>query len=295
MSGPLHQFEIQQVASIPFMGFDIAVTNQAITMLVSLTIMSALLILGSRQRAMVPGRLQSFVEMTYEFVEDMIKGTAGRAGLKFMPLIMSVFLFVAVCNVVGMVPGAYTSTSQLFVTALMAFGIFAFVIAIGFWKHGLEFLGMFVPAGTPWWLYWLIIPLELISFFARPFTLTVRLVANMVAGHILLKIFAGFAVMMTASAVDAPFVMYGGFFAVVGLIAAFIWTGKKSMLWAALAVLGALGVIAVFSGGMGIIATFMPSMFIFVITILEVFVALLQAYIFTILTCVYLNDALHMH
>jgi len=292
---PLHQFQIQEIASINLMGMELSFTNQAMTMIVALAAMSALLIVGSRPQAMVPGRLQSFVEMTYEFIEDMIKGTTGRAGLKFMPLIMSVFLFIAVANVVGMVPGAYTSTSQIFVAASMALGIFAVVLAVGFWKHGLEFLGLFVPHGTPAPLLPLIVPLELISFFARPLTLAVRLMANMVAGHILLKIFASFAVMMTATAVDAPVLGHIGFFAIVGLIAAFIWTGKKPLLFAALAGLVALVIFGALTGGIGLAAAFMPSLFIFLITILEVFVALLQAYIFTILTCVYLNDALHLH
>lgn len=292
---PLQQFQIQEIAAIDLMGLKLSLTNQATTMIMAVSALAALLVVGSRPRAMVPSRLQSFVEVTCGFVEDMIKGTTGRDGLKFLPLILSIFLFIAVCNVVGMVPGAYTATSQITVTAMMAVGVFAIVIGVGFWKNGLEFLGLFVPHGTPWWLLWLIPVLELISFFARPLTLAVRLMANMVAGHILLKIFASFAVMMTATAVDAPLFLHIGFFAVIALVAAFMWTGKKSLLYWALGALGALIVAGVALGGAGLAAAFVPTVFIFLITILEVFVALLQAYIFTILTCVYLNDALHMH
>ncbi len=246
---PLHQFQISEVGSLSLLGLaDVAVTNQSLWMLAAIGTVLVLFLQGSRSMQMVPNRLQSFVELTYEFVENLIKGTAGHEAMAFMPLILSLFLFIAALNLSGMIPGSYTSTSQIAVTASLALSVFLLVWVVGFYKHGIEFLTLFCPAGTPVWLMPLVVPLEIISFFARPLTLSIRLMANMVAGHILLKVFASFAIMMVAG-------------------------------W----------------GLAGVVGAVVPTVLLVAISGLEVFVALLQAYIFTVLTCVYLNDALHMH
>lgn len=244
---PLEQFAITQYASINVGSFELAVTNQAIWVMGAALFTSILLLVSSRKRAMIPSRMQSFAEMTYELIEGMITSTSGREGLKYLPLVMTLMLFIATINLLGMVPGSYTSTSQMAVCGALALMVFALVWIIGFARHGLHFFSLFLPAGTPLWLAPLIIPLEMISFFARPFTLTVRLAANMMAGHMLLKIFAGFAVMLA------------------GL------------------------------GATGIIGAMIPGLVLVALTGFEIFVALLQAYIFTILACVYLNDAINLH
>ena len=241
---PLHQFQVAPVASWSVLGLDIVKTNQSLTMVVATGLVALLFVLGARRRALIPGRLQAFVELTYDFVAGLVQGTAGKAAMVFFPLILTLFLFIAIQNLAGMIPGTFTSTSQIFITLQLALAVFVLVIGVGFYKHGLHFLSLFYPAGTPLYLAPLIIPLELISFFARPLTLAVRLAANMIAGHVLLKIFATFAVMLS------------GLFVAAGLV---------------------------------------PLVFLIAITGLEVFIALLQAYIFTVLTCVYLNDALHLH
>ena len=241
---PLHQFEIQEIARLSVGGYELAFTNHALWMLIAVGAVSALFMLGSLRPSLIPGRFQAFVELTVDFVHGLVKGTAGDAGLKFLPLVMTVFLFIAAQNIMGMVPGSFTATSQIYTTGAMALAVFALVILVGIWQHGLRFFSLFFPHGTPLYLAPLIIPLEVISFLARPFTLAIRLAANMVAGHVLLKIFASFVIML------------GSWFA---------------------------------------LSAAAPFIFLFAITGLEVFVALLQAYIFTILTCVYLNDALHLH
>lgn len=246
---PLQQFEVHELTSIDVLGQTISITNQALWVTIAVALTAIIFLAGARKKEMVPGRLQAFVEITFEFVQNLVKDTAGASALKFMPFILTLFLFLSSMNLLGMVPGSFTATSQIFVTGFMAVAVFVMVVLVGFYTHGLKFLGMFFPTGTPLWLAPLIVPLELISFFARPFTLAIRLAANMIAGHVLLKIFASFIVML----------------------------------------IGAFGISA------GIAAGIAPLALLFAITGLEVFVALLQAYIFTVLTCVYLNDALHMH
>jgi len=246
---PLHQFEIHHYGQVDVMGYTVAVTNQSIWVMGISLGLCALMILGTRPRQMVPGPVQSALEMAFEFVENMITSTAGREGLKFFPFVFTLFTFIAACNLFGLVPGAYTSTSQITVTGSLALLVFAIVWIVGLTHHGIKFFTLFAPAGTPSWMLPVIVPLELISFFARPFTLAVRLTANMLAGHVLLKVFAGFAILL----------------------------------------LGALGVEG------GLLASTMPAAMLIAVTALELFVALLQAYIFTILTCVYLNDAIHLH
>ena len=241
---PLHQFEIKELASFNVAGFDIALTNQSLWMLIATATVMLFFALGLRKRNTIPSRMQSAVELSYEFIKDLTVSTTGMKGLKFVPLIFTVFFFVAANNALGMLPGSYTSTSQISITFAMGIAVFLMVWIVGFYNHGLKFFKLFAPEGTPLLLMPLIVILELISFFARPCTLAVRLAANMIAGHILLKVFASFAVMLAG--------------------------------WAAVSAVLPAGIL------LGIMA-------------LELMVAFLQAYIFTILTCVYLNDAINLH
>lgn len=243
-ANPLKQFEIHTIVDLQVAGFDISLTNHSLWMLLAVTLTSLFMVLGSRKLAVIPTRGQSIVELTVSFIRSLTLETAGHSASKFVPLIATVFLFVASVNLIGMVPGSFTATSQMFTTAFIAFGVFALVIATGFYVQGLKFLKLFYPEGTPWWLAPLIVALEVISFFARPITLALRLGANMMAGHILLKVFATFVVMLVAA---LPFLAP------------------------------------------------LPLIMVIALTGLEIGVALLQAYIFTILTCVYLHDALEGH
>ena len=195
---PLHQFAVKAVQPLQFGGLDLTITNQTIWTGAATATIALLLLLGISRLSLVPGRWQSAVEMTVEFIQKLTKDTAGTAALPFVPLIMTTFLFVAGLNLMGMVPGSFTVTSQITTTAFMGAMVFLLVVGVGLWVQGLHFFGLFLPKGTPWPLAPLIIPLEIISFLARPLTLAVRLAANMVAGHILLKIFAGFCVMLLA-------------------------------------------------------------------------------------------------
>jgi F-type H+-transporting ATPase subunit a len=199
-----------------------------------------LVMLGTRHAALVPGRLQSVVELAYEFVASMIRENAGKEGMKYFPAIFTLFMFVLFGNLLGMIPGSFTFTSHIIVTFAMAATVFVGVTAIGFAKHGAHYLSLFVPQGAPTAILPLLVPIEIISYCVRPISLSVRLFVNMVAGHTMLKVFAGFA---------------------LGL--------------------GVLGVA--------------PLAVTVAITGLEFVIAFLQAYIFTVLTCIYLNDALHLH
>lgn len=241
---PLHQFEVAPLAPFYVGGFDLSITNQALWTGIAVATVISLFMAGTANMKMVPGRLQAFVEMTVEFIQTLTRETAGKEAVAFFPLILTVFLFVASLNLVGMVPHAFTATSQITTTFFMAILVFLMVVGVGVYKQGLHFFAMFLPKGTPALLAPLIIPLEVISFMARPFTLAIRLAANMVAGHVLLKIFASFCIML-------------------------------------------LGVFAA--------ASALPFIMVVAISALEIFVALVQAYIFTVLTCVYLSDALHGH
>lgn len=245
---PLHQFEIRQLGTLSLGQFDVAVTNQSVWIMGSTAFLCALLMLAARPKALVPGRLQSVLELTYGFVEEMVVSATGKAGMRFFPFVFTLFTFIAMTNLSGMIPGSYTTTSQFTVTATFALIVFAMVWVVGLLTHGLKFLTLFAPSGVPKPLLVLLVPLEMISFFARPLTLSVRLMANMLAGHILLKVFAGFAVMMVGS-----------------------------------------------MGFLGLASGMVPGVFLVALSALELFVALIQAYIFALLTCVYLNDALHLH
>jgi len=242
---PIHQFEVSRLLEISFGSFDLSFTNVALFMMATVVVSVAFLYLTCSSRALIPTRMQSISEMGYEFVASTLTEAAGKQGMKFFPLVFSLFIFILVANFIGLFPYFYTVTSQLIITFALAMLVIATVIIYGFYKHGLRFLRLFVPSGVPVILLPLVTLIEVISFLSRPISLSVRLFANMLAGHITLKVFAGFCV--------------------------------------ALAALGPVGVGS----------SLLPLVMTIAITALEFLVAFLQAYVFTVLTCMYLNDAVH--
>lgn len=251
-TNPIKQFEIHPIADFSIGGWNLSFTNSSFFMVTSVVLVAGLLSLAMSKRALVPGRSQSVAELLYEFVAGMIRSTAGDAGLKFFPFVFTLFAFILMGNMLGMFPyfpapgfHGFTFTSHIIVTFALALVVMAIVVGYGVFKHGLKFFSLFFPAGVPWPLYILLTPIEIISFLSRPVTLGVRLFANMLAGHILLKVFAGFIIMLGS--------------------------------------VGALGVI-------GAVA---PLIMVVALTALEFLVAFLQAYVFAVLTCIYLSDALH--
>jgi F-type H+-transporting ATPase subunit a len=243
---PIHQFEISKIGpSINLFGQDISLTNSSLFMLIAVGIIYILMVHGTRLKSLVPGRMQSAAEMLYEFIADTVKSTTGKEGLKFLPLVFSLFIFVLICNLVGLIPGTFTVTSHIVVTFMFALLVITTVIAYGVYKHGLHFFGLFVPSGVPKPLLPFIVLIEVISFISRPISLSMRLFANMLAGHIALKVFAGFIVLMTTA------------------------------------------------GGSVLLFSPLPMVMIVALYALELLVACLQAFVFSILTCIYLNDALH--
>jgi len=251
MDDPIHQFEIIKIFPIGKIGgHEIFFTNSAAYMALAVILTTALMLGATAGRRLVPNRLQSLAELTYEFVASSIRNTAGAEGMKFFPLVFSLFMFVLVTNLVGLVPYAFTPASHIIVTAMLALLVFCTVLVLGFWQHGLHFLKIFVPSGIPIYILPLIVFIEVMSFLSRPVSHSVRLFANMLAGHITLKVFAGFVTML------------GG----MGL--------------------GALGI----AGKFGAV---LPLGLTVALTALELLVAFLQAYVFAILTCIYLNDTLH--
>jgi F-type H+-transporting ATPase subunit a len=243
---PIHQFEISRIGpAVILNGNDISLTNSALFMIVAVGIIYFLMIYGTKSKSLVPGRLQSAAEMLYEFMADTVRSTTGKEGMKFMPLVFSLFIFVLICNLVGLIPGTFTVTSHIVVTFMFAMLVISTVIIYGFAKHGTHFFGLFVPSGVPALLMPFIVLIEVISFISRPISLSMRLFANMLAGHIALKVFAGFIVLMLST------------------------------------------------GGAVIALTPLPMAMIVALYALELLVACLQAFVFSILTCIYLNDALH--
>jgi F-type H+-transporting ATPase subunit a len=241
---PMHQFEIKRHIPLEIFGVDVSFTNSALIMLISVGLVSLFMIYAMRGYSLVPGRVQSIAELSYEFVANMVRENTGTEGMKYFPFIFSLFIFILTLNMMGMIPIPYysfTVTSHIIVTFALALMVFLFVLIVGFTKNGIGFLKLFVPSGVPVAMLPLITVLEVFSFLIRPISLSVRLFANMMAGHMMLKVFAAF---------------------VVGLG---LWGG-----WA-------------------------PLLFMVAFTGLEILVAFLQAFVFTVLTCIYLNDALHMH
>ncbi|KRE23989.1 ATP synthase F0F1 subunit A [Bosea sp. Root483D1] len=245
MASPIEQFEIKPIVSFGKIGgSEIAFTNSGLFMAIAVAIIGLLFVYGTRNRSLVPGRLQALAEMGYEFVASTVKDSAGHDGMKFVPLVFSLFMFVLVCNLLGLIPGAFTVTSHLVVTAALAAIVILTVIIYGIAKHGAHFFGLFVPKGVHPLMLIILVPIEVISFVSRPISLSVRLFANLLAGHIALKIFAGFVATL------------------------------------------------VFAGGW-IVLSPLPLLLTVAIVALEFLVAVLQAYVFAVLTCIYLHDALH--
>ena len=237
----MHQFEIKRHLDLELFGIDVSFTNSALFMVLAIAAISVLTIWGMRGRALVPTRTQSVAEISYEFVAGMVRDNVGTAGLKYFPFVFTVFMFVLFLNMLGMIPYSFTVTSHIIVTFAMALAIFIGVTVIGFINHGIGFLKFFVPSGVPVLLLPLLVVIEVISYLTRPVSLSVRLFANMMAGHTMLKVFGAFVV------------------------------------------------------GLGLIGGWAPLAFMVAFTGLEILVAFLQAYVFAILTCIYLNDAIHMH
>jgi F-type H+-transporting ATPase subunit a len=237
---PLEQFKIKEIIPLNLGGVDVSFTNSALAMTVAVVLVSCFLIFSMRRGALVPGRWQVMAELSYEFIANMIRDNVGQEGRRYFPFIFALFMFIFAGNLIGMIPYSFTYTSHLAVTFGMAAVVFIGVTIIGIVKHGVKFLGFFLPHGVPWFLAWLIIPIEILSYLSRPVSLSLRLFANMTAGHTMMKVFAGF-----------------------------------------IFVLGAAGLA--------------PLVMVVALTGLEIIIAFLQAYVFAILTCVYLNDAIHLH
>jgi F-type H+-transporting ATPase subunit a len=246
MIDPIHQFNIDKIFTIGRIGNqEIAFTNSSAYMLLTVGLISLLMIGGVAGRRLVPNRFQSVAELSYEFVANTIRSSAGSEGMKFFPLVFSLFMFICVSNMVGIIPYTFTISSHIIVTASLALLVFFTVLIYGFYRNGLRFFKLFVPSGIPMAILPLVVLIEIISFLSRPISHSVRLFANMLAGHITLKVFASFVTM-----------------------------------------LGAMGV----AGWAGAI---LPLGLTVALTALELLVAFLQAYVFTILTCIYINDAIH--
>lgn len=238
---PMHQFEIVHLKEFNLFGLDVSFTNSALFMVIAILVVSFVMVMGSRKTALVPSRIQSLSELTYEFVSNMVRDNAGSDGLKYFPFIFTLFMFILACNMIGMIPYTFTVTSHIIVTFGLAAVVFVGVTAIGFSRHGIGYLKLFVPSGVPKVMLVILVPIEVISYLTRPISLSVRLFANMMAGHTMLKVFAGFVI------------------------------------------------------SLGLIGGWLPLGFMVALTGLEVMIAFLQAYVFAVLTCIYLNDALHMH
>ena len=237
---PLEQFEIVPYVHIDSKDIDISFTNSSLAMTITVALITLFLTFSVNTRSIVPSRLQLLSELSYNFIAQLLKDTVGKEGRKYFPFVFTIFMFVLIGNMVGMIPYSFTFTSHIIVTFALATIVFIGVTVLGFVKHGLRFFSFFIIPGLPWYMLPLLIPIEVISYLSRPISLSVRLFANMLAGHTLLKVFAGFVVSL-------------GF------------------------------------------AGFLPLAFIVALTGLEILIAFLQAYVFAILTCLYINDALHLH
>ena len=247
MHSPVEQFTIKVLFALNLFGYDVSFTNSSLFMVLTVLASVVFLALAIRPAALIPGRMQGLAEMLYEFVADMVRSNVGNEGRPYFPVIFTLFMFVLFSNLLGLIPYSYTTTSQIVVTFAMALTIFVGVTLIALVKHGFHFFSFFVPSGAPKALIPFLIIIEVISYFVRPVSLSVRLFANMLAGHTMLKVFAGLAVMIASA------------------------------------------------GGVAAAGSVLPLIAIIGLTGLEVLVAVLQAYVFTILTCMYLNDALHLH
>lgn len=238
---PLEQFQIKRLVPMEVAGVDVSFTNSALWMVIAIALITALMVYGMRRQALVPGRVQSAAEMAYEFVANMLQDNVGHGGKPYFPFVFSLFMFILFANLLGMVPYSFTTTSHIVVTFAFAIVVFVGVTIIGFALHGMHYLRLFVPSGVPWPFLFLLVPIELLSYLIRPVSLSVRLFANMLAGHTMLKVFAGFVI------------------------------------------------------SLGVLLGWAPLAFVAALTGLEILIAFLQAYVFAVLSCIYLNDAVHMH
>ena len=237
---PLEQFVIKPIVPVEIGGVDVSFTNSALFMTIAVVVATVFLVLGMRRSDIVPGRWQAAVELSYDFIAGLLRDTVGAEGRKYFPIIFTLFMFVLLGNLLGMVPYSFTFTSHIVVTFAMAIMIFIGVTILGFVRHGMHFFSFFAPPGTPVVMLPLLVPIEIISYLSRPISLSVRLFANMLAGHTLIKVIAGF-----------------------------------------IALLGVAGVL--------------PFALVVALTGLEILIAFLQAYVFAILPCLYINDAIHLH
>ena len=196
MANPMEQFTIERIVPLAVAGKDVSFTNSSLWMLVAMLAVAAFLYIGTARPQLVPGRAQAAVEYLYDFIRDMLRENVGKEGLKYAPLIFAVFIFVLACNLLGLIPflGAFTPTSHIAVTFGLAAIVFVLVLIVGFARHGLHFFTLFLPEGTPRFVLPLVAAIEFLSFLSRPFTLAIRLFANMTAGHVLLKVFGGFVI-----------------------------------------------------------------------------------------------------
>jgi F-type H+-transporting ATPase subunit a len=241
---PLEQFEIHPIVPISIGGVDLSFTNSALWMAIAVVLIYSLVMWGSRHRSMVPGRLQSLVELSYEFIGNMVGSTVGKEGRRYFPFIFTLFMFILFGNALGMIPGSFTYTSHIVVTFSMAIFVVTAVTIIGIVRHGWHFFSFFTPSGCPIYVMPLLVPIEVLSYLIRPISLSVRLFVNMMAGHIMLKTFAGFIVAL------------GGYYLVPAVAPLALTVGLSG---------------------------------------LELAIAFLQAYVFTVLTCIYLQDCIHLH
>ena len=239
--GPLAQFEIKTLIPLQIGDTNVSFTNSSLFMALAVGFAILFLVLGMRRRDLVPGRWQSMAEISYEFIANLLRDTVGAEGRKYFPFVFSLFMFILFGNLLGMVPYSFTFTSHVIVTFAMAIMVFLGVTILGFVKHGMHFFSFFVPPGVSVVLWPLMIPIEIISYLSRPISLSVRLFANLTAGHTMLKVFAGFVI------------------------------------------------------SLGVVGGVLPLAFVVALTGLEFLIAFLQAYVFTILTCFYINDAIHLH
>ncbi|HEC90215.1 MAG TPA: F0F1 ATP synthase subunit A [Alphaproteobacteria bacterium] len=241
MSSPLEQFDINTLVPIKLGSVDASLTNSGMYMILTVIVVTLFLTLSIRRRGMVPGRWQSLAELSYEFIAGMVRDNVGPEGRAYFPFVFSLFMFILFANLIGLIPYSFTTTSHIIVTFAMAAFVFLGVTAIGLIRHKLRFFTYFMPPGVPIVMAPILIPIEIVSYLSRPVSLSIRLFANMMAGHTMLAVFAGFII---------PLGFVGG--------------------WAPLTVNVAL-------------------------TGFEFLVAVLQAYVFTVLTCIYLHDAIHLH
>ena len=240
MASPLEQFQIKPLIPFKVGSLDLSYTNSALWMTIAVAVVIGFMVLGMRRQALVPGRWQSMAEVSYEFIANMLQEQVGSAGRKYFPLVFTLFMFILAGNLLGMVPYSFTFTSHIIVTFGLAFAVFVAVTALGFIRNGVHFLEFFVPKGVPAVMLILMIPIEILSYLTRPVSLSIRLFANMMAGHTMLKVFSGFVI------------------------------------------------------GLGILGGWAPLALNVVLTGFEILVCFLQAYVFTVLTCIYINDAEHM-